>query len=360
MNTEEEKRVAVIGAGLVGSLLSLGLAKRGFKVDIIEKRGDYRHSAHSEGKSINLALSTRGLTAINYVGGEALSKKVKDIGIPVYGRMIHSKKKTSNAVLSSDLEFQQYGVLNWQHLMSISRGDLNDLLLDECEKEPGVRIHFNETISHVDLEKTQITVQGTTRQYEMIFGSDGVYSSLRNAMQHNKGFNFSQQYLDHGYKELLLPADPNYKPEESNNDKQMGHLMDSHSLHIWPRGKFMLMGLPNLDRTYTITLFLPHTKFEELEQGTDRGVVQFFEDEFPDFLSLIGPDRLVKQFRANPVGSLLTIQASPYHKKKVCTNRGCGAWSCSFLRTGNERRNGRCSGGLTTLGQKRCDSQKHE
>jgi len=150
----------------------------------------------------------------------------------------------------------------------------------------------------------------------MIFGADGVYSAIRGAMQHNKGFNFSQEYLDHGYKELLLQQDPDFSKETNQDPKKEGHLMDSHSLHIWPRGLFMLMGLPNLDHTYTITLFLPHSKFDQLEQGSDRDVIQFFEQEFPDFLALIGPDRLLKQFRTNPVGHLLTVQTAPFYKNK--------------------------------------------
>ncbi len=273
MQTEHESQsVVVVGAGLAGSLLAVYLAKRGFRVEVYERREDIRSAELVEGRSINLALSTRGLTGLQKAG---LGYLGDTLGTPMYGRIIHPKAKNPK------LEFQQYGVDSKQHLLSISRTGLNERLIDAAEAA-GAKFYFKHKCLGVDFattsahfvnegaaEKNKITVKA-----DAILGADGVFSAVRQSMQRMPYFNFTQTYLDHAYKELTLPPGPEGE-----------YQLPSNGLHIWPREDFMLIGLPNLDKSFTITLFMPSPMFEALK--TKEDVRKFFEEHFPDALDLM-------------------------------------------------------------------------
>ena len=237
-----ETEIALIGGGLVGSLLALSLANRGFEVDVYERRADMRKSKISAGRSINLALSTRGIKALNAVG---LEKQVLDISIPMRGRMIHA--------VSGEVIFQQYGKDDSEYINSIARGDLNKLLLSEAEATKLARFHFNQRALGIDLFRNTLELSNdknneiTSLSAQIIIGTDGSASAIRNDMKTVPGFNTSEELLDYGYKELSIPA----------GKKGMWQI-EKNALHIWPRGTFMLIALPNLDGSFTCTLFLPY------------------------------------------------------------------------------------------------------
>ncbi len=284
----------------MGCLQAIFLAKHGFQVEVFEKRIDTRNQELKVGKSINLALSTRGLAALEKVG---LHKAALDIAIPMDGRKMHS--------ITGELSYMPYG-LPGQCIYSISRWGLNKVLLNHAEEQENVTLHFQHRCVSLDAEASTVTfMDGTsgelvTRQFDRIIGADGAYSMVRQHLMKTDRFNFSQDYLEHGYKELNMPA----------NDKGK-HKIDNHVLHIWPRGKFMLIALPNLDGTFTCTLFLPfdgEVSFASLT--SPKKVKRFFEDTFPDVLPLI-PD-LVDQFFQHPTSSLVTIRSNPwYYQDKV-------------------------------------------
>jgi len=293
------KSIIVVGAGLAGSLLAVYLAKRGYKVDVYERREDIRTAEIVEGRSINLALSTRGLTALEKAGMGHIGRQ---LGTPMYGRIIHAQEEDPK------LQFQQYGVDPKQHLMSISRTVLNERLITAAEEYPLVKFHFKHRCLKTDFAKTSIqflneeTGETVTATADVILGSDGAYSSVRAALQKTQYFNFSQYFLDHAYKELTLSpaADGSYQ-------------LPSNGLHIWPRENFMLIGLPNLDKSFTITLFMPVKMFESLQ--TKEDVRRFFSTYFPDALRLM--PNVPDQYFAKPTGSLVWIKCDPHHKDHV-------------------------------------------
>lgn len=233
----KKDKILVIGAGLCGSLLALRLAQRGFKIEVYESRSDLRTSDISAGRSINLALSDRGLKALRLCGME---EKAREICIPMYGRLIHDK---DGNIFSSNYSGRENEYIN-----SISRGDLNAILLDEAEKHENVNIHFNKKCENIDIENNIAnfedykTKQNFSIKADVIFGGDGAGSSLRKSYLSERKFlfSYSQDYLNHGYKELEIPAD-----KSGNHQISKGHL------HIWPRGDFMLIALPNLDGSFT-------------------------------------------------------------------------------------------------------------
>jgi len=289
------EKVLILGAGLVGSLLSIFLAKKGFKVEVFEKRPDPRSVDVLRGRSINMALSDRGLLALEKAG---VATNLDKVMLPMGGRMIHQ--------LGAPLQFQPYGKAN-QAINSVSRGLLNEYLVAEAE-EIGVKFFFGHKCTSVDTEHNRLSfaVGDTTKVCEgdVVFGADGAYSVLRSAFLHTDRFDFSQEYLPHGYKELNIPptADGNFR-------------IDPDALHIWPRGQFMLIALPNVDKSFTCTLFLPfegQSSFEAL--NSPEKIQQFFADTFPDTLPLI-PD-LVDQFSSNPTSSLVTIGCFPWSRGK--------------------------------------------
>ena len=298
MNKKE--KILIVGAGLCGSLLALRMAQRGYQVEVYESRSDLRKSVISAGRSINLSLSDRGLKALRMAG---LEKKARELCIPMKGRLMHD---AASNTFESNYSGRQGECIN-----SISRGNLNGLLLTEAEKYPNVNIHFNTKCLEIDIEskiarfqsfdsKEQFTVQA-----DVIFGTDGAGSSLRKSYEKQfPAFKVSQEFLTHGYKELEIPA-----------DKNGGHLISKEHLHIWPRGDYMLIALPNMDGSFTVTLFLSYSEgsynFDNLI--TKEKIIEFFEKDFPDTLALI-PD-VLKEFENNPTGKLGTVKCYPWAYK---------------------------------------------
>ncbi|NOT52755.1 MAG: FAD-dependent monooxygenase [Chitinophagaceae bacterium] len=289
-----KKDITIIGAGLVGSLLSIYLSKRGYKVKLYERRGDMRKEKMIAGRSINLALSDRGLLALEKVG---LADEIKKIAIPMHGRHIHNIDGTT--------AFQPYGKQG-QYINSVSRGTLNMKLMDLAE-ENGVSIYFNERLTTIDWTKDVIEFDSPNKKElpssktDLIFGADGAFSAarLQHQLQHDK-FDYQQHYIDCGYKELTIPPDADGE-----------FAMEVNALHIWPRKDYMLIALPNLDKTFTCTLFFPfegEASFSKL--NTEEKVKEFFQKTFPDAVPLM-PD-YVKEFFSNPTSSLVTVKCYPW------------------------------------------------
>lgn len=284
----------------MGALQSLYLARKGFEVDVYERRPDAREKELKAGKSINLALSNRGLNALRELG---LDERALAISIPMEGRMMHA--------VTGELTFQPYGRPG-QCIYSVSRWGLNRELLLETEKHPNIRLFFNERCDELDLQTNTLHFTNTLTQerkvatYDRIFAADGAYSVIRQQLMKSDRFNFSQSYLEHGYKELHIPP-------ASDGSFQL----DKNALHIWPRGQFMLIALGNIDGSFTCTLFMPFegdVSFSTLDSGAS--VLAFFKETFPDVVPLM-PD-LTEHFFQNPTSSLVTIKCNPwYHKDKV-------------------------------------------
>ena len=293
MDPAANRRIAVVGAGLTGTVLAMGLADRGHRIHLIERRADPRSTEIDGDRSINLALSHRGLSALARLG---LAEQVTEDGIPMRGRMIHDREGA--------LAFQPYGTAPEHHLMSVGRNGLNATLVGACEQRPSIEVSFRSHVSDVDLasgEVTMIDAEGGTRQrrYDVVFGTDGVYSAVRQRLQRTSAFDFEQDFLEHGYKELTIPARPDG-----------GFRMEPEALHIWPRSSHMLIALPNPDGSFTCTLFWPLAGEElaDIDSGSARRV---FETDFADALPLM-PD-LEADFRDHPVGSLVTTRCHPWN-----------------------------------------------
>jgi kynurenine 3-monooxygenase len=294
---KKELHIAITGAGLVGSLLAIYLKNRGYQVSVFERRNDMRKNAGYEGRSINLALSNRGIRALEEVG---LAEELKKEAIPMHGRMIHD--------LHGNLNFQPYGKAG-QYINSISRSGLNKVLMTKAESL-GVGFHFEQRITGVDFEKTELTIQHSTLNIQhlpvdLIIGSDGAFSAVRLAMQFSDQFNFSQSYIEHGYKELHIPA-----------GAAGSFQMEKNALHIWPRESYMLIALPNPDGSFTLTLFFPftgETSFETL--STKEKVKDFFKSVFPDAYTLM--PQLLEEFFQNPSSSLVTMRCYPWVRNKT-------------------------------------------
>jgi kynurenine 3-monooxygenase len=287
--------ITLVGAGLNGPLLAIGLAQRGFRVEIYERRPDMRKVRMSGGRSINLALSTRGIHALTQAD---LWKEMQTIAIPMKGRMMHS--------VASELTFQRYGKDDAEVIYSISRSELNIALMNAAEVQ-GVRIFFQQRCSGINLKegslqlRDEVTGEGRTLDSMVVIGCDGSASAIRSEMLRQSRFNFSQQYLNYGYKELTIPAGANGK-----------HALETHALHIWPRGNHMLIALPNVDGTFACILFLPFEGADSFAQlNTHSEVVDFFRARFPDVVPLM--PGLAENFFANPTGAMVTIQCSPWH-----------------------------------------------
>ena len=298
MNNSQQN-ILIIGAGLCGSLLALRLGQRGFNVTVFEMRPDLRKTDISAGRSINLAFSDRGNKAMKLVD---IEDTVKALCIPMNGRMLHDKQ--GNTFLSN------YSGREHEYINSISRGELNGLLLTEAEKHENVTIYFNKRCKSVDFEKTTAIFQDYATKDEFvenadaIIATDGAGSALRKSyyLERKFLFSFSQDYLTHGYKELsILPTkDGDYKTYKN-------------ALHIWPRGDFMVIALPNLDGSFTVTLFLSYDEGEYNFNNltTPEIVTEFFQKEFPDALELM--PNLVEDFFDNPTAPLGTVKCSPWH-----------------------------------------------
>jgi kynurenine 3-monooxygenase len=293
---ERTERVTVVGAGLVGSLLAMYLARRGFQVDVLERRPDMRRETVDAGRSINLAISTRGLHALRQVG---LEEEALRHAIPMRGRMIHA--------VSGELAFQAYGKDASQHINSLSRAWLNKYLMTHAEGTGRVRIQFKQRVRQVDFAQGVLDVvdesSGAARELRtpVVFGTDGSGSAVRHALEQRPGHGATQEQLSHGYKELTIPAGPGGAFQ-----------MEKHALHIWPRGAYMLIALPNEDGSFTCTLFLPFqgpVSFASLD--SPARLVAFFQERFPDALKLI-PD-LEHAFFHNPTGTMVTVKSAPWH-----------------------------------------------
>jgi len=295
------KNVTIIGAGLVGSLWAVYLSRAGYEVTIFEMRSDIRKADISAGKSINLALSVRGWKALDAVG---VGDEVRKIAIPMYGRIMHD--------LNSQLSYQPYGK-EGQAIYSVSRGKINATMMDIAEKKGNAKIHYNHECTGVDLEKSIVFIKNTLSgeeiqvQSDLIFGADGAFSAVRyNSMQKLPRFNYNQRFIDDGYREILLPANPDgsYK-------------LDINALHIWPRGRFMLIALANEDGSFTCTLFMPHENhkyaFDKLKTTEDVDV--FFKNVFPDFYEMM--PNVAEAWHDHPLSSLAIIRCFPWTHGKV-------------------------------------------
>ncbi|XP_031515734.1 kynurenine 3-monooxygenase isoform X4 [Papio anubis] len=300
----QRKKVAVIGGGLVGSLQACFLAKRNFQIDVYEAREDPRVADFTRGRSINLALSHRGRQALKAVG---LEDQIVSQGIPMRARMIHSLSGKKSAV--------PYGTKS-QYILSVSRENLNKDLLTAAEKYPSVKMHFNHKLLKCNPEEGMITVLGSDKvpkdvTCDLIVGCDGAYSTVRSHLMKKPRFDYSQQYIPHGYMELTIPP--------KNGD----YAMEPNYLHIWPRNTFMMIALPNMSKSFTCTLFMPFDEFDKLLTSND--VIDFFQKYFPDAIPLIGEKLLVQDFFLLPAQPMISVKCSSFHFQSHCVLLGDAA-----------------------------------
>ncbi|VXB11481.1 FAD-dependent oxidoreductase [Maribacter litoralis] len=290
--TQEKKNIAIIGSGLVGSLLAIYLKRYGHKITVFDRRPDIRNIEFS-GRSINLAMSNRGWNALKTVG---IEDEIRKIAIPLDKRAMH--------VIGKEQYFQKYGK-DGEAIWSISRGVLNKRMIDLAE-ENGVDFRFEEKVWDIDLPEAIVytgeTEKGEWKEYpfDLVFGCDGAFSRVRHKMQRRSRFDYSQDFIDVGYKELTIPA---------NADGT--HKLDKHSFHIWPRGKFMFIAMPNLDGSFTCTLFMPFEgdiSFESLK--TKKDAVHFFNTYFPNVKDEI--ENLTEDFFRNPTSAMVTMKCYPW------------------------------------------------
>lgn len=291
---ESQPNATIVGAGLVGSLLALYLAKKGNKVTVFERRPDMRKADIGGGRSINLALSDRGWRALEGIG---IGDDIRKVGIPMSKRVMHDVK--------GNLTSQPYGK-EGQAIYSVSRGGLNMKLMDLAEENPDITLHFNQQLANLDLRTNTLefhnpqTNEATQVQAERIFGADGAFSAVRSVLQKTERFEYSQSYLEYGYKELSIA------PGENGNWQ-----LEKNALHIWPRGQYMMIALPNLDGSFTCTMFFPYEgehSFSALK--TEADVTKFFQEVFPDAVPLM--PTLVDDYFSNPTGTLVTVKCSPW------------------------------------------------
>ena len=289
-----KKEVTIIGAGLVGSLLSIYLAKRGHKVKVYERRPDMRKEKMIAGRSINLALSDRGIRALEEVG---IMDEIKKIAIPMHSRLMHNADGST--------AYQPYGN-DGQFINSVSRGDLNKKLMNLAQQN-GVEIFFNERCDSIDWQKNEINFenginfQHTTSNFQLVFGSDGAFSAARltHHLQHDR-FQYQQYYIDFGYKELNIPPGPDGE-----------FLLEKNALHIWPRGNYMLIALPNMDGSFTCTLFFPFEGDPSFASLVSKEkLTAFFEKTFTDAMPLM--PTLTDDFFNNATASLVTVKCYPW------------------------------------------------
>jgi len=289
---QNQKDVAIVGSGLVGSLLAIFLRKKGHKVTIFDRRPDVRLVEFS-GRSINLAMSNRGWKALREAG---IEDEIRELALPLDKRAMHVDDKP--------VYFQKYGE-DGEAIYSISRGILNRKMIDLAE-EAGAEFRFEEKIWDVDLPNAKLYTGESEKsvwkeyQFDLIFGADGAFSRTRHKMQRQSRFNYSQHFIDVGYKELTIPANPDGS-----------HKLNNASFHIWPRGNFMLIAMPNLDGSFTCTLFMPFegdVSFESIQ--TEQQADQFFEQYFPDIKDEIS--NFKRDFFKNPTSAMVTIKCYPW------------------------------------------------
>lgn len=288
--------MVLVGGGLAGGLLATYLGRAGYEVDLYERRSDPEAGQFVGGRSINLAVSVRGIHALEQVGlaGEVLAQ-----AIPMRGRMIHSR--------DGSLHFQPYDKDPDRYINSVGRGTLNRVTIHAARQLPNVRVHFNQRCTEVDLDRPAATIHdersGETRAAtgDLVIGVDGAFSAVRRAMQRLDRFDYQQSYLAHGYKELTIPPGPDG-----------AFRMEKNALHIWPRRSFMMIALPNPDGSFTCTLFWQFdgpSSFASVRGDAD--VRRLFDEQFPDAVALM--PTLLEDFRTNPTGSMVTVRCRPWH-----------------------------------------------
>lgn len=304
----KKKQITIVGAGLTGALLGLRLGQRGYKVDLFERRPQSSENADDSGRSINLALSRRGIDALKMVG---MMEEVTPLLIPMKGRMLHMEDGSQ--------KFSPYGQRADEVIYSVSRRDLNRLLVSRAVEAPDVNVAFKKKCTAIDFESSQLTLEdvetGKSQEnaFELLIGCDGAGSKVRRSLMEQVDGQSTSDFLDHDYKELEIPAG-------AGGEWQL----EKEALHIWPRGEFMLIALPNLDGSFTVTLFLPKQGTPSFESLADEeGVNEFFEKTFPTARELM-PD-LVEDFFANPTGRLGTVRCQPWHLKDQCLILGDAA-----------------------------------
>jgi kynurenine 3-monooxygenase len=291
------ERVTIVGAGLGGSLLSVFLGKEGAHVAVFDRRPDPRGERQVRGRSINLAISTRGIHALSRAG---LAERVLAESVPMRGRMIHAQ--------SGDLAFQPYGTEEHHVIHSVSRAGLNRMLVEAAEALPDVTVSFGKRCVGLEASSGTVELQDADTgeashvRSDWVAGADGAYSEVRQQMLKLDRVDYAQSYLEHGYKELSIPALPGG-----------GFAMERNALHIWPRGGFMMIALPNVDGSYTCTCFWPFdgpNGFAALT--TPEQVLAYFRRVFPDVVPLM--PTLAEDFLQNPLGTLVTVRCSPWSK----------------------------------------------
>lgn len=294
------KNITIAGGGLVGSLLAYMLAKKGYNVNVYEQRPDMRKKRIDGGRSINLVISHRGWTALEKAG---IADEIRGIIVPAYGRMTHDLDGTQH--------YYPYSI-HGKSISSVSRGGLNMKLMDMAEPLPNVHYQFNQKCVEVDLENATAWFQDyntgevTEVKADLLVGADGAYSAVRTRMMSKMRLNYSQEYIEHGYKEIHIPAAADGSPQ-----------LDLKALHIWPRKQFMLMGLANQDNGFTGTLFFPQEgeeSFDTIRNGDQA--MDFFKKYFPDAIPLI--PNLKEQYEENTTSPLMVVRCKPWaHKGKV-------------------------------------------
>jgi kynurenine 3-monooxygenase len=322
------ERVCVVGAGLVGSLLSSFLAREGFDVHLFDRQSDPRRGRRSSGRSINLTICERGFAALDRIGAGA---RVREISVPCYGRYIHSVDGT--------VDYQPYGNRR-EAIHSVARNELNDVLIDMALAQPGIHVHFEEKCLEVDLETPEVTFQSlrtndvTLFRADRVFGADGANSRVRAAMQLVPGFRQRQEFFEQAYKEISVPPAP-------SGD----WALPADAIHIWPRRHYMLIGFPNRDRTFTFALHMPFEgdpSFASIR--TPEALLELFRRSFPDALPYV--PNLIEDYFGRPESKMITVRCAPWvHDEKVALigdaahaivpsygqGANCGFEDCSVL-----------------------------
>ena len=344
------EKIGIVGSGLVGSLQAILMAKKGYDVTVFENRPDLRKAKLLAGKSINLALSDRGWKALKAAG---IDGDIKDIAIPMYKRCMHAVDGT--------LSYQQYGKDD-QAIYSVPRGGLNQKLMVLADKYPSIKYNFDRKCKDVELNSNTLIFENTVTKeeekhaFDRIFATDGAFSAVRFRMQKSPMFDYSQKYLDHGYKELVIPA---------NEDGS--HKLDKNCLHIWPRGEFMMIALANLDGSFTCTLFFPmfgEKSFDTI--NTKEKVSAFFKETFIDTIPLM--PTLLDDYMKNPTSTLVMVRCSPWNYEDKILLLGdsahatvpfygqgmnCGFEDCTVFQEMLEESNGNWEGLLSAYSKER-------
>jgi kynurenine 3-monooxygenase len=301
-------KVIVIGAGLAGSLLTIYLARRGFSIDVFEARPDMRKTEIAGGRSINLALSDRGIAGLREVG---MDEYMLAEAVPMYGRMIHS--------VSGETKLLPYSGRKGEYINSVSRAGLNIALMNEAEKYPNVQFIFNQRCVGFNIEVGEVLFENErTIRGDTVIATDGAGSAVRRSMQQSvPGFEITEEFLEYGYKELHIPPQREftYKPDFITPSGTW-YWLEPNALHIWPRRKFMMIALPNIDGSFTCTLFLAHKSAQRDEPSFEQlcnadSVMEFFNRQFPGAVPYM--PTLLEDFFQNPTGSLGTVQCWPWN-----------------------------------------------